>query len=85
MLAHCSIYIDSHPLLGGTAFPEALMKLSWRERGGPSVRPPTRKGFGTRLIERGLTGQIGGVLSLDYPPEGVTCTVEAPLRDFQAE
>jgi hypothetical protein len=37
------------------------------------------------LIERGLTGQIGGVLSLDYPPEGVTCTVEAPLRDFQAE
>ena len=61
------------------------LRLSWRERGGPPARPPTRKGFGTRLIERGLTGQIGGALSLEYPPEGVTCTVEAPLRDFQAE
>jgi PAS domain S-box-containing protein len=61
------------------------LRLSWCERGGPPVVPPTRKGFGTRLIERGLTGQIGGVLSLDYPPEGLTCTVDAPLRDFQAE
>jgi two-component sensor histidine kinase len=62
-----------------------LLRLAWRERGGPPVRPPARKGFGTRLIERGLTGQVGGVLSLDYPPEGVTCVVEAPLRNFQDE
>lgn len=62
-----------------------MLRLSWRERGGPWVAPPSRKGFGTRLIERGLTGQIGGTLSMEYPPEGVTCTVEAPLQDFQAE
>ncbi|BAR47245.1 MULTISPECIES: GAF domain-containing protein [Methylobacterium] len=60
-----------------------LLRLAWRERGGPPVRLPARKGFGTRLIERGLTGQVGGVLSLDYPPEGVACIVEAPLRNFQ--
>lgn len=61
------------------------LRLSWRERGGPPVEPPARKGFGTRLIERGLTGQVGGTLALDYPPEGVTCVVEAPLRNFQDE
>lgn len=62
---------------------EPVLRLSWREWGGPPVHPPTRKGFGTRLIERGLTGQVGGILSLDYPPEGVTCVVEAPLSNFQ--
>jgi PAS domain S-box-containing protein len=62
-----------------------MLRLCWRERGGPRIEPPSRKGFGTRLIERGLTGQIGGSLSLDYPPEGVTCTVEAPLQNLQAE
>ena len=61
------------------------LRLSWQERGGPPVEPPARKGFGTRLIERGLTGQVGGVLALDYPPEGVACVVEAPLRNFQDE
>ena len=59
------------------------LRLSWRELGGPPVEPPPRKGFGTRLIERGLTGQVGGVLAINYPPEGVTCVVEAPLRNFQ--
>jgi PAS domain S-box-containing protein len=61
------------------------LRFTWRERGGPPVEPPVRKGFGTRLIERGLTGQVGGVLSLDYAPTGVTCAVEAPLRNFQDE
>lgn len=62
-----------------------LLKVDWRERGGPPVVAPSRKGFGTRLIERGLSVQVGGKLSLTYPPEGVVCTVEAPLRNFQAE
>ncbi|APX86064.1 hypothetical protein BV511_15990 [Methylorubrum extorquens] len=61
------------------------LRLSWRERAGPLVVPPARKGFGTRLIERGLTGQVGGTLRLDYPAEGVTCVAEAPLGNFQDE
>jgi hypothetical protein len=32
-----------------------------------------------------VTGQVGGTLSLDYAPAGVTCVVEAPLRSFQKE
>ena len=46
---------------------EPVLCLTWRERGGPPVIPPTHKGFGTRLIERGLTGQIGGTLALGLP------------------
>ncbi|GJD45999.1 hypothetical protein AFCDBAGC_3879 [Methylobacterium cerastii] len=57
----------------------AVIHLLWREQGGPSVLEPTRKGFGTRLIERGLVGAIGGTVRLAYPKSGVTCTVTAPL------
>jgi two-component sensor histidine kinase len=60
------------------------LRIAWTERGGPPVGPPSRKGFGSRLIERGLTAQVGGQIVLDYPPEGVTCVIEAPLAGFQA-
>ncbi len=60
------------------------LRIAWTERGGPPVVPPSRKGFGSRLIERGLTAQVNADLSLDYRPEGVACFVEASLADFQA-
>ncbi|MCJ2109185.1 PAS domain S-box protein [Methylobacterium sp. E-041] len=62
---------------------EPCLRIEWREIEGPKVVPPSRKGFGSRLIERGITGQVGGTLTLDYAPSGVTCTLEAPLRDFR--
>ena len=60
------------------------LRIAWTERGGPPVSPPSRKGFGSRLIERGLTAQVGARLVLDYLVEGVTCIIEAPLANFQA-
>ena len=57
----------------------ATFRLVWRERGGPPVVAPASTGFGTRMIERALAGQIGGVASLDYRPEGLICVVTAPL------
>jgi PAS domain S-box-containing protein len=60
------------------------LRIVWAESGGPPVVPPTRKGFGSRLIERGLTAQVGAKLALAYPREGVTCVIEAPLVNFQA-
>lgn len=59
------------------------LRLVWRERGGPPVAPPMRKGFGSRLIERGLAGQVGGIVQFDYAPDGLTFTVEAPLAAFK--
>ena len=63
---------------------DGCLRISWRESGGPPVRPPSRKGFGSRLIERGLSAQVGATIRLDYPPEGVTCVIEATVADFQA-
>ena len=56
-----------------------MLRMIWRETGGPRVAPPTRSGFGTRLIERGLAADLQGSVVLEYPPEGVVCTIEARL------
>ena len=49
-----------------------LACLTWRERGGPEVRPPTRTGFGKRLLERGLAVELGrdASVTLHYDPAG---------------
>ena len=52
--------------------------LTWREENGPPVKPPTRKGFGSRVIERGLAFELGGTTHLDYRPEGLVCTIDIP-------
>lgn len=52
--------------------------LHWRERGGPPVTAPTRKGFGSRVIERSLS-QLGGTTHLEYRPDGVICTMTMPI------
>ncbi|WP_407523851.1 sensor histidine kinase [Methylobacterium oryzisoli] len=56
------------------------LALRWQEHGGPPVTPPTRQGFGSRLIERGLAGELGGEVRLRYEPEGVVCDVDVPLE-----
>ncbi|WP_334164630.1 PAS domain-containing sensor histidine kinase [Phenylobacterium sp.] len=55
--------------------------LTWRERGGPPVAPPTRQGFGSRLIQRGLARELGGEVRLAFEPAGVTCEIVASLPD----
>ena len=54
-------------------------EVEWKEHDGPPVIPPTRYGFGTRLIERSLQGQLGGEAVLDYAPDGVRCHIRLPL------
>jgi PAS domain S-box-containing protein len=59
--------------------PEAdRLILHWQEKGGPPVTPPIRKGIGARVIERGLTHELEGVVHLDYPTDGVVCTISIP-------
>ncbi len=52
--------------------------LHWREFGGPRVTLPTRRGFGSRVIEQGLAHELSGRIKLEYPPEGVVCTIDIP-------
>ena len=60
------------------------LRLTWREGGGPRVTPPARRGFGSRLIERGLAAELKGRVSLAFEETGVICTVDAPLPDAGA-
>jgi two-component sensor histidine kinase len=52
------------------------IKIVWMERGGPSVeRPATVSGFGSRLVNRSLTGQLAGSISYAWEAQGVIVTL----------
>jgi two-component sensor histidine kinase len=55
------------------------LRLEWRESDGPEVRQPSGRGFGTRLIERGLASELGGKVKLSFDPAGVVCSIDAPI------
>ena len=59
----------------------ARLTMTWQETGGPPVAVPNRRGFGTRMIERGLAAELGGTVQIEFRPEGLTCTVDAPLPE----
>jgi PAS domain S-box-containing protein len=61
---------------------EGRFKLSWREIGGPPVNEPSRRGFGSRMIERAFASEVQGNASLRFEPAGVICEVDAPLTSF---
>ncbi|MDB5470464.1 MAG: hypothetical protein JWR84_2024 [Caulobacter sp.] len=57
------------------------LELTWREAGGPPVTPPTRSGFGSRLLRQGLVGELGGTVDLRYEPDGLICVIKARQLD----
>lgn len=60
--------------------------LVWREKDGPSVTPTSKKGFGSRVIEDGLAHELEATVHLDYPKDGVICTIDmAAPRDDRDE
>jgi two-component sensor histidine kinase len=57
------------------------LDLSWRESGGPRVLPPSRRGFGSRLIENALSRDLDGQTRLEFASEGVRCWITAELAE----
>lgn len=55
------------------------LRIEWRERDGPAVSAPTRKGFGTRMLERILDPDSAGTVGIEFPPSGVVCVFELVL------
>lgn len=56
------------------------LELTWRESGGPQVRKPRQRGYGSVMIERALAHDLQGHAKLDFQPTGLVCTIEAPLE-----
>jgi two-component sensor histidine kinase len=56
-----------------------VVEIDWRESGGPRVPRPTRRGFGSRLVEKGLAREFDGRIELTFAPEGVRCHMHLPL------
>jgi PAS domain S-box-containing protein len=54
---------------------DGQLVLRWTEEGGPLVNPPTRKGFGTHMMEAMIRGQEGGDVRLDWRAEGLACEI----------
>lgn len=57
----------------------ATFQLTWQERGGPTVTPPTETGFGSMLITDALAAELNGEVELHHQPDGTVCQVRAPL------
>ena len=56
-----------------------LLILTWEESGGPLVRTPKSRGFGTRSLLASVESQLGGQAQFDWRAEGLLCRLEVPL------
>ena len=54
------------------------LHLTWTEKDGPAVQAPTRRSFGTRLIET-LGKQLKGEVGMTYDPKGFVYALDVPL------
>jgi two-component sensor histidine kinase/CheY-like chemotaxis protein len=59
------------------------MRLTWTEKGGPPVQRPTRRSFGTRMMES-LGQQLNGRVQLSYDPSGFVYFLDVPLKSIVA-
>jgi two-component sensor histidine kinase len=67
-----------------------VLQLRWVESGGPPpAGTPTKRGFGSRVLDGTLRGQLGGAVSMEWGAGGLACEIEVPLgrgeRDGDAE
>src|SRR5882757_2827330 len=69
---------DGHVEIAWSLTAERL-SLRWIESGGPTVTPPSHRGFGTRIMENIIAGQLKGEVRFDWRDQGLTCEIALPL------
>jgi two-component sensor histidine kinase len=57
------------------------LRLCWQECDGPLVKVPTRKGFGSRVIERGLAHELVAKVHIEYHQDGLVCSIDIPAPE----
>lgn len=61
------------------------LRLDWREHDGPPVSKPTRKGFGTQVVERNLVRSLSATVDLDYAADGFRASILIPADSLLAK
>jgi len=56
-----------------------VVLITWHESGGPAVKPPEQRGFGTQMVERSVPAELGGTAVLRFDAAGVRCDLAFPL------
>ena len=59
---------------------QSVLTIQWQEIGGPPVRAPTRRGYGTSVICDLIPYELGGTVDINYAIDGVLCRIEFPLE-----
>ncbi|QYA04600.1 sensor histidine kinase [Rhizobium sp. B21/90] len=67
-----------------TGAPDPEFRFTWSEHDGPPVRPPERKGFGSRMIQQILAIEMAADVHVDYKVTGVVCQLTAPSAGLRA-
>jgi NO-binding membrane sensor protein with MHYT domain/two-component sensor histidine kinase len=60
--------------------PDHVLDLTWKESGGPQVAPPSRTGFGTKLLRTAVMGELAGDLAIRFEPDGLFCRIVVPTK-----
>jgi PAS domain S-box-containing protein len=58
---------------------DGRLSLRWSESGGPTIAHPIHRGFGTRIMESIIGGQLAGKVRFDWRGQGLTCEIAFPL------
>jgi NO-binding membrane sensor protein with MHYT domain/two-component sensor histidine kinase len=58
---------------------QSVVTIQWQEIGGPPVRAPTRRGYGTSVICELIPYELGGTVDINYLTDGLQCRIEFPV------
>jgi len=59
-----------------------MVRIEWRENGGPATQAPQSDGFGSRLMTLSVERQLGGQIARDWHPEGLSLSLTIPSRSM---
>jgi two-component sensor histidine kinase len=71
---------DGHIQVEWSRPSDGRLVLRWTETGGPLVKPPTHEGFGTRVMDGMIRGQLKGKICFDWRAEGLACEIVMPAN-----
>ncbi|MGZ9099948.1 MAG: sensor histidine kinase [Brevundimonas sp.] len=76
-LKYGALSVDTGMLDVSCSAHDEAVTIVWTESGGPKVQPPSgTAGYGTRLVERSVTGHLRGAIDYDWTVEGLVVTLK---------